>query len=160
MAANVSLDGKLDHDGAAAELRRFLDATISAAHFDLRYRIERPEATAGPELETPEIVVVFDGPDRDLLLDRGAELLRALEYIAVRWLRLDPQFHDRVRFDCGNYRASRLAELKLSAQVAAQRVRETRLPFRFNPMTPRERRIIHLVLKDQSGVPDQQRRLG
>jgi spoIIIJ-associated protein len=152
MSSIVSQDGKLDHDAAAAELQRFLDATIGAARFDLRYRFERPEAAASQELETPEIVVVFDGADRDLLLERGAELLRALEYIAVRWLRLDPQFHDRVRFDCGNYRANRLAELKLSAEVAAQRVRETRLPFRFNPMTPRERRIIHLVLKDQSGV--------
>lgn len=152
MSSIVSQEGKLDHDAAGGELKRFLDATIGAARFDLRYRIERPEATASPELETPEIVVVFDGPDRDLLLERGAELLKALEYIAVRWLRLDPQFHDRVRFDCGNYRASRLAELRLSAEVAAQRVRETRLPFRFNPMTPRERRIIHLVLKDQSGV--------
>jgi len=160
MSSIVSQEGKLDHDAAGGELKRFLDATIGAARFDLRYRIERPEATAGPELETPEIVVVFDGPDRDLLLERGAELLKALEYIAVRWLRLDPQFHDRVRFDCGNYRASRLAELRLSAEVAAQRVRETRLPFRFNPMTPRERRIIHLVLKDQSGVRTSSEGLG
>jgi spoIIIJ-associated protein len=164
MSSIVSRAGKLDHDAAVSELRRFLDATIGAAHFDLRYRIDRlelaPEAAAVPELETPEIVVVFDGADRDLLLERGAELLKALEYIAVRWLRLDPQFHDRVRFDCGNYRASRLAELRLSAEVAAQRVRETRLPFRFNPMTPRERRIIHLVLKDQSGVRTSSEGLG
>ncbi len=160
MAAIVSQDGKLDHDAAAAELQRFLDATIGAARFDLRYRFERPEAAASQELETPEIVVVFDGADRDLLLERGAELLKALEYIAVRWLRLDPQFHDRVRFDCGNYRATRMAELKLSAEVAAQRVRETHVPFRFNPMTPRERRIIHLVLKDQAGVRTSSEGLG
>ena len=160
MSAHVSQDGKLDHDGAGGELRRLLDATLAAAHLDLRYRIERPEPAAGAEMETPEMVVVFDGPDRDLLLDRGAELLKALEYIAVRWLRLDPQFHDRVRFDCGNYRANRMAELKLSAEVAAQRVRETRLPFRFNPMTPRERRIIHLVLKEQSGVRTSSEGLG
>jgi spoIIIJ-associated protein len=152
MPAIVSPDGKLDLDAASGELRRFLDVTISATHFAWRYRIERPESAADQELETPEIVVVFDGPDGHLLLERGAELLKALEYIAVRWLRLNPQFHDRVRFDCGNYRANRLAELKLSAEVAAQRVRETRQPFRFNPMTPRERRIIHLVLKDQSGI--------
>jgi spoIIIJ-associated protein len=160
MSVIVLPDGKLDHEAAAGELRRFLDVTIPAARFDLRYRVERPEAAAGQELETPEIVVVFDGPDRDLLLERGAELLKALEYVAVRWMRLDPQFHDRVRFDCGNYRADRIAELKLSAQVAAQRVRETRQPFRFNPMTPRERRIIHLVLKEQSGVRSSSEGLG
>ena len=32
------------------------------------------------------------------------------------------------------------------------RVRETHEPFRFNPMAARERRIIHLVLKDQPGI--------
>ena len=36
--------------------------------------------------------------------------------------------------------------------VAAERVRETHEPFRFNPMAARERRIIHLVLKDQPGI--------
>ena len=161
MSANVSQDGKLDHDAAGGELRRFLDATIAAAHFDLRYRIERPEPAAGAELETPEIVVVFDGPDRDLLLERGAELLKALEYIAVRWLRLDPQFHDRVRFDCGNYRANSHGRIEAfrakSPRSACARLTQ---PFRFNPMTPRERRIIHLVLKDQPGVRTSSEGLG
>jgi spoIIIJ-associated protein len=153
MCANVMPGGKLDHEAAAVELRRYLDAVLRSTRFDLRYRIERHEpAAAATDLETPEVIVDFDGPDHELLLERGAELLKALEYIAVRWLRLDPQLHDRVRFDCGNYRATRIAELKLSAEVAAERVRETRTPFRFNPMTARERRIIHLVLKDQPGL--------
>jgi len=107
-------------------------------------------STAG--FEAPEVVVVFEGSDSDVLLERGAEVLKALEHLAIRSVRLEPQFHDRVRFDCGNYRADRIAELKLSAQVAAQRVRETQAPFRFNPMPARERRIIHLVLRDQPGV--------
>ena len=96
--------------------------------------------------------MVFRGRDQDVLLERNAELLQALEYIALRWLRLDPHFYDHVRFDSGGYRALRIEELKLSARVAAERVRETRQPFRFNPMSSRERRIIHLVLKEQPGV--------
>jgi len=57
-----------------------------------------------------------------------------------------------VRFDCGNFRASRIAELKLSAEVAAERVRQTREAFRFQPMVARDRRIIHLSLQNQPGV--------
>lgn len=151
--SHVSPDGKLDHESATAELRRFLDTTLAATHLDLTYRVEKPaKSAADDELETPEMVVVFDGGDRDLLLERGADLLKALEYIALRWLRLEPQFHDRVRFDCGNYRANRLTELKVSAELAAQRVRETRQPFRFTPMPPRDRRIIHLAMKDEPGI--------
>jgi spoIIIJ-associated protein len=104
------------------------------------------------EFERPEIVVVFDGPDKELLLERGAELLLALEYLAVRSLRLQPPFFDRIRFDAGDFRALRIAELMLSAKVAAQRVRETNQPFRLNPMAPRERRIVHLALKDLQGI--------
>lgn len=152
--SHVSSDGKLDHESATTELRRFLDTTLAATHLDLTYRIEKQPAKSAndDELEAPEMVVVFDGADRDLLLERGAELLKALEYIALRWLRLEPQFHDRVRFDCGNYRANRLTELKVSAELAAQRVRETHQPFRFSPMPPRDRRIIHLAMKDEPGI--------
>lgn len=152
MAVNFAPDGKLDREAAAAELRRYLDAVLAPTRLDVRFRIDLQDPPAGEELDTPEIVVNFEGRDQDLLLERGAELLKALEYIAVRWMRLDSKLHDRVRFDCGSYRADRLAELKLSALVAADKVRESRMAFRLNPMTARERRIIHMVLKDQAGI--------
>ena len=103
-------------------------------------------------LKIPEILVEFKGRDQDLLLEHNAELLLALEHIALRWLWLDPQFYGRIRFDSAGYRGIRIEELKLSARVAADRVRETRAPFRFNAMSSRERRILHLVLKEEPGV--------
>jgi spoIIIJ-associated protein len=115
-------------------------------------RAAAPSADKPDEFERPEIVVVFDGPDKELLLERGAELLLALEYLAVRSLKLEPPFFDRIRFDSGDFRSLRIAELMLSAKVAAQRVRETKQPFRLNPMAPRERRIVHLALKDLQGI--------
>jgi spoIIIJ-associated protein len=152
MSLNLAPEGKLDRTAAAAELRRYLDAVLPAAHLEVRFHIDAQDRPAGGELDSAELVVNFEGRDQDLLLERGAELLKALEYIAVRWLRLDAKFYDRVRFDCGNYRADRLAELQLSAQVAADQVRQSRVAFRFNPMSARERRIIHLALKDQPGI--------
>lgn len=152
MSRNLTPDGKLDREAATADLRRYLNAVLPAAGLDLRFRIDAQDPPADEELDTPEIVVDFEGRDQDLLLERGAELLKALEYIGLRWLRLDSKLHDRVRFDCGNYRADRLAELKLSALVAADRVRESRQAFRLNPMTSRERRIVHLALKNQPGI--------
>jgi len=149
-------DGKVDREALAAELRRFLDLVIGQTRLELGYDIHlRPQSIASAaeaDVENPEVSVIFRGRDQDLLLEHNAELLQGLEYIALRWLRLDPHYYDRVRFDAADYRALRIEELKLSARVAADRVRETRTPFRFNPMSPRERRIIHLVLKDQPGV--------
>ncbi len=74
----------------------FIAATAKAA---------LPGPVAPEEFEKPEIVVVFDGPDKELLLEHGAELLLALEYLAVRSLRLEPPFFDRIRFDSGDFRA-------------------------------------------------------
>jgi spoIIIJ-associated protein len=152
MRASFVRDDKLDREAASAEIRRCLDTILRTGRFHLSYRVDIAPQVGDDDLETAEIVVNFDGPDKQLLLERNGELLKALEHIAVRWLRLEPQFHNRVRFDCGNFRASRIAELKLSAEVAAARVRETREPFRFQAMAARDRRIIHLALKDQQGV--------
>jgi len=145
-------NGKIDREALATELRRFLDLVLARTRLELAYEVRSQDAAAEAEIENPEVLVLFRGRDQELLLERNAELLKALEYIALRWLRLDPHYYDRVRFDSGDYRALRLEELKLSARVAAERVRETHQPFRFNPLSARERRIIHLVLKDEPGV--------
>jgi spoIIIJ-associated protein len=146
------VDGKLDHPAIVAELRRCIETLLRKARFEVSFEIQTLGSAATAELENPEILVVFKGRDQDLLLERNAELLMALEHIALRWLWLDPQFYGRVRFDAGNYRAMRIEELKLSARVAAERVRETHAPFKFNAMAARERRILHLVLKEEPGV--------
>ena len=141
-------DIPLDRERTATELAKFVELVVREMGLEVEYEIVSTEG--GPDGES--IVVSFRGPDHDFLLERNAELLLALEHVAHRWLRLNPQLHDRVRFDCGDYRATRLEELKLSARVAAQRVRETGQEFRFNPMSARERRIVHLELNGAPGV--------
>jgi spoIIIJ-associated protein len=145
-------DGKLDREPLLAELERFLNLVLHGTQLEVNYEIRTLPSGAQEITEEPEILVAFRGRDQDLLLERNGQLLQALEYLAVRWLRLAPHFYDHLRFDCAGYRAMRLEELKLSAQVAAERVRETRQAFRFNPMPARERRVIHLALKDAPGV--------
>ena len=40
----------------------------------------------------------------------------------------------------------------MTARVAAERVQSSKQPFQLNPMSSRERRIVHLALKDMPGV--------
>jgi len=150
-ARERSPEPRLDRERTLAELKRFLALAVDEMHLAVEWDVSAPTPGAANSEEV-EIVVTFRGADGELLLERNAELLLALEHVAHRWLRLDPRLHDRVRLDCGEYRATRLAELKLSARVAAQRVRETGQPHRFNPMSSRERRIIHLELNGAQGV--------
>jgi spoIIIJ-associated protein len=152
MRPTLIVDGKLDHAAVTAELRRCIDTLLQKTRFQLTYEVHASGPASSKEFENPEIVVEFKGRDQDLLLEHHAELLLALEHISLRWLWLDPQFYGRIRFDAAGYRGIRIEELKLSARVAAERVRETRAPFRFNAMSSRERRILHLVLKEEAGV--------
>jgi spoIIIJ-associated protein len=132
-------------------LKDFLGQLVRAGRFELRARIDTYSAPIDA-IEPAEIVVEFSGRDAELLLERHGELLQAIEHLTLRCLRLDPRDYDRVRFDCEGYRAGRIAELRLAAAAAAERVRATRAPYRFNPMDSRERRVLHLALKDASGV--------
>src|SRR2546427_9481418 len=45
--------------------------------------------------------------DSPLLLGRGAELLRAIELLAIEMLRLPGNEHEKVCFDCMNHRSMR-----------------------------------------------------
>lgn len=144
-------EARLDRDRAITELQRYLEVAVREMALEIEYEISTPVTVDGTPGDK-DVLVAFRGADQDFLLENSAELLLALEHIGHRWLRLDPRLHDRVRFDCGEYRALRLEELKLSARVAAQRVRETGQPFQFNPMSPRERRLIHLELSGAQGV--------
>ena len=99
-----------------------------------------------------EVLADIDGKDKEILLEHGGEVLKAFEHLALRALRLEPAYHEKIHIDCGGYRALRFEELRMTARVAAERVQSSRQPFRLNPMSSRERRIVHLALKDVSGI--------
>jgi spoIIIJ-associated protein len=145
-------EGKLDRVAAADALRDFLPKIVRAAGLELSVNVRVAEAGAGSVEGEAEIFADLDGKDNELLMARGGEVLKALEHIAFRALGLEPIFHEKIHLDCAGFRALRFEELRMTARVAAERVQATHQPFRLNPMSSRERRIVHLALKDLSGV--------
>ena len=138
-----------DKIAAANKINEFLRGVIALGGFRLKYRITvDPPLPEERDWERPEILVELVGPDSSLVLARGGELLRSLELLAMEMLRLPGNEHEKVRFDCMNSRAMRLEELRLSANVAAEKVRKSGIPYEFAPMSSRERRIVHLALRD------------
>src|SRR5271165_1230522 len=105
-----------------------------------------------PDLEDPDLLVKFSGPEVDLLLANKAELMLAVEFLTMEALRMPPEHHSLLCFDSNDYRTLRIEELRLSAITAAERVKQTRRPFHFNPMNSRERRIIHLSLRNETDI--------
>jgi spoIIIJ-associated protein len=138
-------------DSLQPKLDQFLRPVIQHAGFDLEYALGTPE-NRHPEVENPEVTVRFSGEDVDLLLANRAELLLALEHLAMEALRLPPEDHSLISFDANDYRLLRVEELRMSALAAAEKVKRTRVPFHFNPMSSRERRVIHLALRDEKDL--------
>jgi spoIIIJ-associated protein len=129
----------------------FLRTTLQTGGFRVNFDIGDVETTES-DFETPDMVVKFNGPDVDMLLSNRAELLLALEHVTMEMLRMPSEDHSRISFDANDYRRLRLEELRLSATTAAEKVKRTGVPFRFNPMNSRERRVIHLSLRGETAV--------
>lgn len=155
MPPELIRDGKLDRQATADALRNFLESIVRVSGLELKVNVRAvPADGVGAEADV-EVLVDLDGRDKEILLERGAEVLKAFEHLAFKALRLEPAYHEKIHIDSGGYRALRFEELKMTARVAAERVQQTKQPFRLNPMSSRERRIVHLVVKDIPGVRTQ-----
>lgn len=143
--AHPSLESHLSR--LEAFLRELLHLSRLQVTFEIRKMPGESAETGGHEY-----IVDFTGEDSVLLLAKHAELLDAIEHIAFKAIRLDEEQAHQIDFDCEDVRHLRIEELKLTAQVAAERVAESGSPFELNPMNSRERRIIHLALRDNPQV--------
>jgi spoIIIJ-associated protein len=152
MAPELIRDGKLDREAAATALRQFLENMVRVSGLELKVSVRTVSAKGDASDTDAEVVADLDGKDKEILLERGAEVLKAFEHLAFRALRLEPAYHEKIHIDSGGYRALRFEELRMTARVAAERVQTSHQPFRLNPMSSRERRIVHVALKDMSGI--------
>lgn len=129
----------------------FLDNILDAADWDLEYELSEGN-DPHPEIENPDIVVKFFGDDTELLQANRGEALLALEHITMEALRMPHEDHNLLRFDLNDMRLMRIEELRANALVAAEQVKTSHRPFRFNTMSSRERRIIHLTLNNDKEI--------
>src|SRR5208283_1738183 len=133
------------------KLDQFLQPILSTAGFELEYELSETKSPH-PEVENPEVTIKFSGNDVDLLLANRGELLLALEHLSMEALRVPAEDHSLLSFDANDYRMLRIEELRMSALAAAEKVHRTGQYFEFNSMNSRERRVIHIALRNDAGV--------
>ncbi len=102
------------------------------------------------------VEINLSGSDRPFLLSNTAAVLNSVEYLLNKAFRTGKDEEiATIILDSDNYRQQREAELKLLAQIASQKVIAQHRPLSLQPMTPRERRIVHLALAPIEGVRSQ-----
>src|ERR1700761_5165167 len=156
----------MDQGRAVKKIEDFLKVLTDTGNLDLQSHILACNGQVQPNADSPIgatppvsssdssplICVELTGTDTPLLLARNGELLHAIEHIAAKILRLEPEEHDLIFFDAAGFKAKRDRELQLAAQTAIEQVRANGRPYSFPPMTSRERRMLHLALA-KSGLP-------
>lgn len=142
-----------DKVAAAKKIDELLRAIVPNGGFRLKYKITvNPPRPAESDWEHPEILVDLAGPDSGILTARGGEMLRNLEHLAIKALDLPHEDHDKIGFDCQNFKQMRREELRMAAQAAAERVRKSGQPYQLAPMNSRERRMVHLALREAADL--------
>ncbi len=92
------------------------------------------------------------GNDCAVAIGRHGETLDSIQYlsniVANRWI----DEHLRVVVDVAGYRTRREQRIQQQARRTAERVLDTGRESRLKPMTPAERRIVHLCLRETEGI--------
>jgi spoIIIJ-associated protein len=130
-----------ESEGAKA-VREWCETALSLAKLDVVVRTEENEA---------QILVRLYGVDGRRLTDRHGELLDAVQVLVNKAL-VGRKVEKEIELDCEEFKEKRNEDLERRAFAVAERVsregREELLP----PMSPIERRIVHIALRDHPDV--------
>lgn len=114
-------------------------------------RVSAKYGEADTEGEMP-IFIDIHGEDLSVLIGRRAETLNALQYILALIVSKEASHWAQVIVDVEGYRSRRERQLRqLARRMAEQTVRTGKRQL-LEPMSPSERRIIHLELRGHEAV--------
>src|SRR2546430_10216420 len=87
MSSELIRDGKLDRQATAEALRQFLENIVGASGLELKVNVRAVSGDGSPAEGEAEVVADLDGRDKEMLLERGADVLKAFEHLAFKALR-------------------------------------------------------------------------
>lgn len=102
--------------------------------------------------EPRPLLVDIRGDDLSLLIGRRGESLAALQYLTRLIVGKELGTYAPIQVDVEGYRARRERQLRQLARRMAEEAVERGRTMTLEPMTPAERRIIHLELRDHQQV--------
>jgi spoIIIJ-associated protein len=146
-------------EGALAATAPIPDLDESELAGELRELVARVTATLGVRCridvqESEErLMASCTGPDLGVVIGRHGQTIDAIQYLANAIVARLPGGADKdVVVDAAGYRARRQAALEAIADRSAERARRTGEAVELEPMTPVERKIVHVRLAEAEGV--------
>jgi spoIIIJ-associated protein len=136
-------DDGSDDSPDAARLRAFLSRVLDELGLPGEIRI-----TEGPEELSAEIT----GEDMGIFIGRRGQTIDAVEYLASIAVFAGAHTRRRVELDAEGYKDRRRRQIERVALRKAEEAAKRGRPVALTPMTPAERKIVHLALRDRTDV--------
>ena len=109
------------------------------------------------DVEEGSIVFELEGDDAGLIIGRRGETLASIEYLVRLIASKSLGRRANVIIDVEDYKFRRRSKLKSVAEKSASKVEQTGKSISLEPMSPSDRRIIHMALVDYKNVKTQSR---
>ncbi len=141
-----------EHDLTDEEIDKIADTAIDALqgilkHFDVgEVTIDEYEGDEG------ELILDITGDNLAILIGRHGKTLDALQFIISAITTRTIGFRYPVIVDVEGYKNRQRQKIESVAFSAARRAKSQHRSVKLRPMTPYERRIVHLALRDEPGV--------
>lgn len=135
-----------ESDGARA-VREWCETVFALGRISLVVRTEENES---------QIHVRLYGSDAKMMIERHGELLDAVQVLANKAL-VGRSIEKDIELDCEDFKERRAGDLEMRAREIADRVRQDGREELLPAMTPIERRIVHIALRDDADVTTESR---
>lgn len=134
-----------EHERRALE---FVKDVVREMGMDCRVKARRPDAESADR----EVVIEVVGADAARVIGKKGQVLQALQFLTHRAINRPGQERRHVLVDAEGYRSRRDSSLATMAKrLGKQSVDEGKI-ITFEPMSPRDRRVVHLALAKFEGV--------
>jgi spoIIIJ-associated protein len=130
-------------EAASPALREFLTTVLGHLGLQPTIRIVETADTVAAEVS---------GEDMGVFIGKRGQTLDAIEYLASIVLYPRPDARKRVELDAEGYKERRRKSIERVAERKAQEAVRRGQPVQLEPMTPAERKIVHVALKDRRDV--------
>lgn len=132
------VDDPLDAaDEALGEIADFL-------LFDLQWEISQEDDES--------LSIDLSGEDSDRIVAEDGYVMRAIEHLLPRLIRSRHGQSMQVRVDCEGFQAKHEEDIMAFAEEVAKEVDETGDSRLLDPMTPGDRRLVHVTLAEDARV--------
>lgn len=161
--AAVTVEGPVRNDAPEAEMapartaedeerayraRDFVEALLTKMGMDAAADLVEPE----PGDRANEIRIEIEGKDSGRVIGKKGQVLAALQHIVNRVVNRPGMDRRHVVVDAEGYRQRREDTLATMAQRLGKRALDEGKIITFEPMSPRDRRVVHLALAKFPGV--------